>query len=86
MHPVDFPEKNITFQAPPNMPECQPLPAHIHPGGIISCWQISDEELEILVKTKQIYLCIATIVQPPVSLMVEMPFTPETEFPDTIDG
>jgi hypothetical protein len=56
MTPVEFPGYNVVIGK--NQPQYQPLPAlvlHDEQGTVITCWGISDEELEQIVKTKRIY-------------------------------
>lgn len=57
MKPVDFEEKNITFAE--DQPEYLPLPAHhAHDGqgNVTTVWELTDEEIQILLRTKQIRL------------------------------
>lgn len=55
MTPIKFKGHNIVFGE--NQPEYQPLPAlRLEDGEVLSCWQISDEELELINKSKCIYL------------------------------
>jgi len=66
MTPIEFPGQNIIFGA--GQPEYQPLPALRLPDGeVITCWQLSDEELADIQKTKCFYLSQLTFngaVQP----------------------
>lgn len=39
--------------------------------GVESCWELSDEEIEILLKTKRIYLCVLGNTHPPLSISVK---------------
>jgi hypothetical protein len=83
MIPVNFPEQNTVFTKPENMTDeqCGSLPTWI--GNIqvsentsfphvVSCWELSPEELEQVAKTGKIYLAIVGH-QPPVFLT---PFNP----------
>jgi hypothetical protein len=57
MTPIEFKGQNVIFAK--DQPEYQPLPALViegNEGEVISCWQLTDEELERLNKTKCIYL------------------------------
>ncbi len=74
--PVEFPEQNCVFGKPPSMTDeqCVALPAHKSPEQIISCWELSDEEIEMLIKTKRVYLSVIGGVQPPVAIVVDPPF------------
>ena len=56
MRPKHFPGQNVVFGE--NQPEYQPLPALVLPGSegeVITCWELSDEEIEKVVKNKCIY-------------------------------
>ena len=85
MTPTSFPEQNFVFTAPENMPECGNLPAFLHQGGVLSCWEISDEELEVIAKTKRIWVNMSTHTIPPTSISVEIPFQDPVDFPTEID-
>lgn len=57
MTPVSFVGQTIIFAK--DQPEYQPLPAHVDrsPQKIVTtCWELSDEELELLRQTKRIWL------------------------------
>lgn len=57
MKPIDFPGRNIIFAE--DQPEYQPLPAILMPGPeaeVISCWELSDEEIAIIVKNKCLFI------------------------------
>lgn len=55
MIPIPFLGHNVVLGA--GQPEYLPLPAMVLPDGeIISCWQLSEEELVELQKTKCIYI------------------------------
>jgi excinuclease UvrABC helicase subunit UvrB len=75
---VDIPvlaEQSVTYAE--NQPEYMPLPVVKSASGVVmSRWELTDEEMEILIKTKSIYLQVHTFNQmlQPVSLFVE----PET--------
>ena len=60
-----------------NQPEYQPLPAlalEDARGEVITCWEMTDEELEVIKKTKCIYLSQFTFNQSlqPIMLMAEL--------------
>ncbi len=82
MTPISFPEQNCVFTKPESMTddECSSLPVFKGqwPDGspcIVSVWQLSDEELQQVVETKQVYLSIYGHGMPPVSLFTENPFS-----------
>lgn len=83
--PVEFPEKNFVFTAPQNMPECGELPAHLHGAGVLTCWEFDDEDIEIIQKTKRVWINLHSHTIAPISLTAEMPFQEPVEFPTEID-
>lgn len=65
MKPIEFEEQNILFGE--NQPEYQPLPAFKGKGPqgeVISCWELTDEEIEKLKVTKQIWVSLLTFDKP----------------------
>lgn len=73
MKPIMFEEQNCTMVGE----QCHDLPVVkvAAPRGVeyVSCWQLTDEELELVKETKVIWLgCLNS--QPPVFLEVEKPF------------
>lgn len=57
MKPIDFKGRNVIFAE--DQPEYLSLPALALPdptGEVISCWSISDEELETIIKNRCIYI------------------------------
>lgn len=73
MKPVSFKGQNVVFAK--DQPEYQPLPALIMPDGeVITCWELSDQEIEDVTKTKRIYLQQLTFNQPlqPVMIIVNL--------------
>jgi len=82
---VDFEESNTTFTAQ----ECLPLKAHadVNTGRIVSCWEASPDELEMIQRTGKIWLTYYGGV-PPTQMSALSPFfVPATddEFPDEIE-
>lgn len=73
MKPVEFKGQNVIFAK--DQPEYNPLPALKMPDGeVITCWELSDEEMMDIVTTKRIYLSQLTFNQPlqPVMLKVNL--------------
>lgn len=68
MKPITFNEQNAVAVGD----GCQDLPMHMHDGGVISCWELSDEEAEHLKQTGKIWLSVhcRPINIPPVFLTV----------------
>lgn len=81
MTPKDFPEKNMTFVAE----GCLDLPAYKGDGVIVTAWELTEEELDILTRTRTVYLMVVGQGTPPVSLMAEYPFKDKSEYPDLIE-
>lgn len=56
MKPIEFPEQNII--ATSDDENVKPLPVCISPDGFqsISCWEVTDEDIERIKQTKRIYL------------------------------
>lgn len=66
MTPTQFAGQNAIFAK--DQPEYLPLPALVVPGpegAVISCWELTDEEVEELVRTKRLYIsqwCFTKVV------------------------
>lgn len=72
MIPKSFSEQNIIFAK--DQPEYIPLPAlRLENGDVITCWHLSDEEIEKIKESKTLYLSVKTFNQPlqPIFLTVE---------------
>lgn len=75
MKPVEFTGHNVVFAK--DQPEYQPLPALRIPGvqgEIISCWELTDDEVEVIARTKRLYLSQLTFNGPlqPILPMAEL--------------
>lgn len=63
MIPVQFEGANLTLGK--DQPEYLPLPCMFTNDGIVvSAWKLSDDELEVLMKTKTVWLSQLTFGQP----------------------
>ena len=63
MKPVEFEEMNVTYAK--DQPEYLPLPVYrTVDGEVTSCWELSQEEIEQVMKTGKIYLTMLTFNQP----------------------
>lgn len=63
MNPIKFPEANVTFGE--RQPCFEPLPAFLAPNGVVvSCWQLSPEEIEKIQETGCVWLSQCTCHQP----------------------
>ena len=76
MKAITFPEANINVAE--NQDEYQTLPAKVYNdqfGEVISCWQLSDEEMEQIKKTNCIWVSQLTFQKgvAPMMLMSEKP-------------
>lgn len=81
MRPTKFEGHNVVFAE--DQPEYQPLPALRYPsdpcGTVITCWQLSEDELEEVKRTGKIYLSQFTfngplqpvLMSPDLSILVE---------------
>ncbi len=81
MKPVIFKEANMKFVAPEGQPEVGDLPAFVgnnQEGSpvIISKWELSEEEVQQVIKNKSIYLVVSGHGIPPLSLHTETVFSP----------
>lgn len=72
--PCDFPESNHVFDKPVDMnrDQCEPLNVRLMvtwPSGfpcILSCWKLTQEELDEINKTGRIWISILSQGMPPV--------------------
>lgn len=72
MKPVQFPEQNVTFAA--DQPEYRNLPAfkeNNQPFTVVSCWELSPEELEEVKRTGKVWVSTLTFGNPLQPLRVE---------------
>ena len=80
MKPVPFPEVNCIFQRDPH-PEYDrltELPVHLTPfpqaPSITTCWELSDDDMELIKTTRRIYLTVFGETLPAVLLRIKPPF------------
>lgn len=78
---VEFNQQNLILNKPEGMQdtECSPLPVHRGLDAnnypfMVSCWQLSKEDLEEINRTGIIWLHVVAIGHPPVLLTTENPF------------
>jgi hypothetical protein len=77
MKPIEFPEANKVLIHPPGMTEEECGDLHVHQtddGKMISCWELSEEELAAINKTKRVWLWVWGATQPPVAIDGANPF------------
>lgn len=78
MKPVKLPNHNHNFGKPLGIrdDQCGGLPCYLRDGGTfettynVSCWEMTDVELEAVVKTRRVYLVAYGRGMIPVSLVV----------------
>lgn len=83
MQPIKFPQANIQYNRPYGMTaeECDPLPACLtgrYEDGlprIISCFELTPEELVQINQTGKVWLWVTGDAMPPVALTTQDPFT-----------
>lgn len=75
-HPIKFFEQNIVYTKPPTMTdeECCSLPAYTNGEQIISCWELTPEELKEINETGKVWLSVFGQITPPVCVMGNIPF------------
>jgi len=76
MSPIEFKEQNVVFGK--DQPAYNPLPAFLsndNLGMVVTKWELSDEEIEILKTQKCVWLKVFTFNEPlqPQLLQVEKP-------------
>jgi hypothetical protein len=74
MQPIPFPEQNDILH--PGSTGAQTLPIFRDGLQIISCWQLTPEEMLEVAATGRVYVSVMTTVNiPPVLIMGQYPFT-----------
>lgn len=67
---IDFPEANGVFKAPKGDEDrISELPVFTNGKYIVSCWELSYEEIEEVIKTRKVYLGILGQGMPPVIIL-----------------
>jgi hypothetical protein len=86
MRAINFPESNSFY----SREGCDDLHTFtsVTDGVVISCWEVSEEDLARIQDTGRIWLYFHGGLVPPVSLVTEYPFPPpaEVEFPESIES
>jgi hypothetical protein len=63
MKPIEFPEVNTIYAK--DQPEYIPLPCHkTESGDVISCFELSEEEIQEIIETKKLWLSVRTFNKP----------------------
>lgn len=74
---VQFPEQTVVIAK--DQPQYIPMPAHVYPGDVLGrvtcCWELTDDEIAEVLRTKRIWHTILTFDRPlqPQLLQVEKP-------------
>jgi hypothetical protein len=85
MQPVKFPQKNFTYTAPSDMPDCGDLPCYRiaaqagTPPQAISCWKASFWERVKILFLGRVWLTMLQSSHPPVELSLTNPFPKPTK-------
>ena len=79
MKPVEFEEQTSVLGPPQGITEeeCGKLPVHmdIVQQVTISCWEPTEEEIQLLIKNKKLYVTLWQIPMCPIMVHVTNPFT-----------
>lgn len=63
MSPTEFKGVNVVYAK--DQPEYLPLPVmKLEDGTVISCWELTDEDLKMINETKRVYVSQLTFNQP----------------------
>ena len=54
MKPIEFDEQNTIAKS--NEPNIEPLPCCLLDGQVISCWELTPDEIEVVKRTGKIYV------------------------------
>lgn len=73
MTPIEFEGMNAIYGA--KQPEYKPLPAKVEQGRVVSCWELTPDELKKVQETGKIWLAVFAQGMPlqPVFLCVDEP-------------
>lgn len=74
MQLIEFPQQTVIIAK--DQPEYLPLPAHVSNEGIVTCcWELSDDDIAQIIKTRKIWHQIWTFRKPlqPQLLLTECP-------------
>jgi hypothetical protein len=54
-----------------DIPNAMPLPVYRHPGGMLSRWKFTEQEIAWIVANRCIYLNVNTWAHPPIDIIAE---------------
>lgn len=89
MKPVNFKTSNLVLGKPPSMTEeeCEPLPVFKGHKEFISCWELTDEEIEALRNDPRVWVWVySDVFHPPIALSGINPFPKELGLGDKIES
>lgn len=81
LNPVHFDQANKVMTAP----GCGDLPVFNGDGQFISCWELTDEQIQDVIDNRRIWLSVRACGQPPVWLSTEYPFIDRDEWPEQVE-
>ena len=85
--PVDFPESTLELKAPHGMEGCGSLPVFTDGQKCISCWELTDADLERLQDSRQVWIWVYSgQTQPPIAVDTQVPFRRATDSQDGEPG
>lgn len=77
MTPVEFPQQTVILAK--DQQQYQPLPAHVTVTGVItSCWEMSQAEVDELVRTRKLWISVLAFGAPP------QPIRPSADIPEEL--
>jgi len=63
MSPIEFEGVNVIYAK--DQPEYLPLPVmKLEDGTVISCWELTEEDVKMIIETKKVYVSQLTFHQP----------------------
>lgn len=62
MQPKEFDGQNVVFAK--DQPQYNPLPARIIGDDVVSCWELTDDEIERIKETRCIWVASKTFQKP----------------------
>lgn len=80
--PIPFDQQNKVMKAP----GCGDLPVYHGQGQFISCWELTEEQIQDIIDNKRIWLSVFGSGQPPVWLSTDYPFIEAGDWPEELKG
>lgn len=89
--PIEFPEQNTILKAAPgteswvrDLPIYRQYPDGVNDKCVVSCWELSAEELAEVARTGVVYFQCFGLTHPPVSVWGTSPFRPADHEPPQV--